>query len=507
MANKVTHIINCAGRQVPNHWEPIGVKYITYLWLDHDCQVVVDTKGRTDKECYEFIMSAVERGDSVLIHSAKGQSRACTVAALWMMRRYRWTAGKALEFLRSRKPELDIRPAFLRQLAAHDARLQGVGPKTSMWNEISEEGNIFENEELLLRNTYLNAQVGPFADLVVATHNNRSPKLKWADDAGKGVLLAIVITENNSNYSTAKESLEPIMKKDCKKNSNSKPQHLVPTTAADLLLKNEDVKKPLAKDMEALSREALIRQNHLEMEKLLSHMPGLHTAPGSWKLRRPSPARTSEVAVHRPWQSRAGKKGKLRKHVDCGEVEGERSGKLGAVRRCVQSARPSSAVVRRDATPVKVSSKYWLCNNSSRYKRHKDRPKQLRNNGEGVDFPEKILRGASSAGTHNSVVDKKLPAVSLKPLTKQHSSALLKESPSRFSQNARSVRRLEPAVCDEGRAAKQKKGKYARPMSPGIHGKVAEPLYKSLMKNHSASKINFKRNQKQRAFYKSYNIQ
>lgn len=24
-SNKVTHIINCAGWEVPNHWEPLGV--------------------------------------------------------------------------------------------------------------------------------------------------------------------------------------------------------------------------------------------------------------------------------------------------------------------------------------------------------------------------------------------------------------------------------------------------------------------------------------------------
>ncbi len=39
VANKVTHAINCAGRQVPNHWEPIGVKYLTYFWLDQETQV------------------------------------------------------------------------------------------------------------------------------------------------------------------------------------------------------------------------------------------------------------------------------------------------------------------------------------------------------------------------------------------------------------------------------------------------------------------------------------
>ena len=36
VANKVTHIINCAGKQIPNHWEPIGAMYLTYYWMDQE---------------------------------------------------------------------------------------------------------------------------------------------------------------------------------------------------------------------------------------------------------------------------------------------------------------------------------------------------------------------------------------------------------------------------------------------------------------------------------------
>jgi hypothetical protein len=44
-ANKVSHIVNCAGRQVPNHWKPIGVQYLTYFWLDQDTQVGLESCG------------------------------------------------------------------------------------------------------------------------------------------------------------------------------------------------------------------------------------------------------------------------------------------------------------------------------------------------------------------------------------------------------------------------------------------------------------------------------
>ena len=37
--NKVTHVINCAGKELKNFWEENGVKYLTFLWTDTDSQV------------------------------------------------------------------------------------------------------------------------------------------------------------------------------------------------------------------------------------------------------------------------------------------------------------------------------------------------------------------------------------------------------------------------------------------------------------------------------------
>lgn len=87
VANKVTHVINCAGRQVPNHWETIGVQYLTYFWLDQDTQIILDPKDQIACECYKFIDDALGKADSILVHSVKGQSRACTIVASFIMRR------------------------------------------------------------------------------------------------------------------------------------------------------------------------------------------------------------------------------------------------------------------------------------------------------------------------------------------------------------------------------------------------------------------------------------
>jgi len=209
VANKIIHIINCSGQQVPNHWESVGVKYLTYFWLDQDAQVILDPNDIITNECFGFISEAHEKGDGVLIHSVKGQSRACTIVASWIMRRYQWTLLKTLEFLNSRRPDLEIRANFIHQLTDYESRLatQGIGSKTSKWTEVSEKTNEFENEELLLRNTYLNAQMGPFADFTNLPNYSRSCKLRWQDEKSPLPLSTFVEEKEDTDIEAVKEAL------------------------------------------------------------------------------------------------------------------------------------------------------------------------------------------------------------------------------------------------------------------------------------------------------------
>ncbi|CDW80148.1 dual specificity catalytic domain containing protein [Stylonychia lemnae] len=191
VANKVTHIVNCAGKQVPNHWEPIGVAYMTFYWLDQENQILFDPSDETTNKIYDFIDGALGNAESVLVHSVRGQSRSSCVIAAYLMRKYKWSLLKTLEFLNSRRPDLEIRATFIHQLSAYEARLHktGNGPKTQKWTEISEENCFLESEELLLRNTFLNAQMGPIAQFNPALLNdqmNPNQKLKWIDEHTNG---------------------------------------------------------------------------------------------------------------------------------------------------------------------------------------------------------------------------------------------------------------------------------------------------------------------------------
>jgi protein-tyrosine phosphatase len=72
--------------------------------------------ANTTQEIFEFIEETLDKSESVLIHSARGQSRASAVIAIYMMKKYRWTLLKTLEFLNSRRPDLEIRASFIQQL-------------------------------------------------------------------------------------------------------------------------------------------------------------------------------------------------------------------------------------------------------------------------------------------------------------------------------------------------------------------------------------------------------
>jgi len=59
---------------------------------------------------------AINRQESVIVTSVKGQNRACFVIATFIMRRYKWGFYKTLEFVNSRRPDLQMRRSFLLQL-------------------------------------------------------------------------------------------------------------------------------------------------------------------------------------------------------------------------------------------------------------------------------------------------------------------------------------------------------------------------------------------------------
>ena len=167
----------------------------------------MDAEDTVIDECYIFIECALKEYEGVLIHSVKGQSRACAILTAYIMRKYRWTLLKSLEFLNYRIPDIEIRATFINQLAAYENRLivRKLEPKTSTWNEVfDKDTNQFENEELMLRNTYLNSQMGPIANFDVEEYQ-KNTKIKWADEEGFSIVEKEYENLQSINYNTGSQ--------------------------------------------------------------------------------------------------------------------------------------------------------------------------------------------------------------------------------------------------------------------------------------------------------------
>ncbi|CAD8045671.1 unnamed protein product [Paramecium sonneborni] len=179
VTNKVSRIINCASKQIPNHWESIGIVYMSFPWLDNDQQVIFQ-QDEIINNIIKFIDDALNNGESVIILSVKGHNRSVATLCVYFMKKYRWTLYKTLQYMHNRRPDLEIKAHFFNQLLSVETRLQkqGYGAKTYNWDEVYTQG---ENDEIVLRNTYLNSQAQGVAEFKDHDPKPKESKLKFAE--------------------------------------------------------------------------------------------------------------------------------------------------------------------------------------------------------------------------------------------------------------------------------------------------------------------------------------
>ncbi|CAK94791.1 unnamed protein product (macronuclear) [Paramecium tetraurelia] len=179
VTNKVSRIVNCASRQIPNHWESIGIIYLSFPWVDNDQQIIFQS-DESINVAIKFIDDALINGESVIVLSARGHNRSVAVLCVYLMKKYRWTLYKTLQFMHNRRPDLEIKAHFFNQLLSIEARFskQGYGAKTFNWDEIYTQG---DNDEIVLRNTYLNSQALGVAEFKDHDSKPKEYKLTFAD--------------------------------------------------------------------------------------------------------------------------------------------------------------------------------------------------------------------------------------------------------------------------------------------------------------------------------------
>jgi hypothetical protein len=190
-----------------NNWESIGIKYLTLNWTENENQTLFDNKDEISNKIVEFIDKGIEEGEGILAHSFKGQNRVCIVVIIYLMKKYRWSLNKSMEYLKSKKKDVDITPYFYKQLSNLEKRLlkrNEINIKDIPW----EFSNLKNPEEKLLRNTYMNGLQQP---ITVAfnedNYKNNKKHIRWKDEINNEK-IEIIDLENDL---LLKKNIKPVI--------------------------------------------------------------------------------------------------------------------------------------------------------------------------------------------------------------------------------------------------------------------------------------------------------
>jgi protein-tyrosine phosphatase len=100
--------------------------------------LLFDDNDQVAAEILKFIDEALQEQFGVLVHSTRGQSRSACVLIIYFMMKFNWSLMKSLEFVTSRRPNLEIRASFLQQVQTWQLRRmkRGFARGTETWDEI-----------------------------------------------------------------------------------------------------------------------------------------------------------------------------------------------------------------------------------------------------------------------------------------------------------------------------------------------------------------------------------
>lgn len=129
--NKISNLVNLAGREVPNVWASHGLVYLTYYWEDRpDYKLFTGQDESLLQDIVEFIDVSINHGISVLLFSKRGVGRCVVAACAYLMMKYRWGFEKTYDYIYSKKPDIELNKGFIQQMFALDMKLLAARQKS-----------------------------------------------------------------------------------------------------------------------------------------------------------------------------------------------------------------------------------------------------------------------------------------------------------------------------------------------------------------------------------------
>ncbi|ETK83961.1 hypothetical protein F441_11216 [Phytophthora nicotianae CJ01A1] len=188
--NGIMHIVNCVPRQVPNIFQQsLGLTYTACDLEDVLRRPFFDLKNREFTHIIQLIDRALERTESVLVHSLNGINRSPSIMIGYLMVKYCWGLDKAHEFVMTKRADMKLHESYIDQLCSLEAQVQEDRPKQATERQMYEwstHAADSKTDEVVLIHTFLNTSAKPDASAVPERRRDtskryRERRLTWID--------------------------------------------------------------------------------------------------------------------------------------------------------------------------------------------------------------------------------------------------------------------------------------------------------------------------------------
>eukprot|EP00702_Spironucleus_salmonicida_P001521 EST42812.1 Dual specificity phosphatase [Spironucleus salmonicida] len=155
-SNSISRVINSVAHQVPNRFQQLNIRYLSYQFDQAGSSQIFDSKDERITQIVRFINEAVEQDSCVLIHSQNGDSRSIILMAAYLIHRFHWPPHRALQFIATKRTCSKPHPNYVKQLHEFANRRRAkYGEFKDIFGNI--RGLKLNFSEILHRNTFLNA--------------------------------------------------------------------------------------------------------------------------------------------------------------------------------------------------------------------------------------------------------------------------------------------------------------------------------------------------------------
>lgn len=179
---KISHILNVSNYQTLMNFENIGITYLNLNWLENPPENISYFSNETIKNILSFFDDAKNNGEGLLGYSYKGQNRICVIIILYLMKNYNWSLKKSMVFLKKKKNNMNINEYYINELIKFEENLIKENNIQMTINFTMK--NLKDNDELLMRNTYINElEIPKFTiNSSLVKKNKTARHLAWGDN-------------------------------------------------------------------------------------------------------------------------------------------------------------------------------------------------------------------------------------------------------------------------------------------------------------------------------------